>query len=102
LWSISEIVVPKLQKNDFNSVAIHLAWWLCKHRKTCVFYGASPKVIEDIKEDARLWGLANLVAIVQGKGGRSLSCFVLLDGSIFVFLFLAFVRRVLYLVHFHF
>jgi hypothetical protein len=60
-WSSSEMAVPKLQRKGFNSVVLLVAWRLWRHRKTCVFYGTSPSIsrnIEDIKDDAKLWGLA--------------------------------------------
>jgi hypothetical protein len=65
-WSKFELAVPKLQRKGFNSIVLLVAWRLWKHRNTCVFDGASPsisRIIEDIKEDARLWGLAGAAGL---------------------------------------
>jgi hypothetical protein len=42
-------------------LVILVAWWLWKHRNTCVFEGASPNtrdILQHIQEDATLWGMA--------------------------------------------
>jgi hypothetical protein len=43
-----------------------VAWWLWKHRNTCVFEGASPSIsiiVQDIKEDTRMWCLAGATGL---------------------------------------
>jgi hypothetical protein len=60
-WRTATQMVPKQHRSGFHSLVILVAWWLWKHRNVCVFEKASPsvqKVIQDIKEDARLWCLA--------------------------------------------
>jgi hypothetical protein len=37
------------------------AWWIWKHRNSCVFEGSSPsvvRVVQDIKDEEGLWCLA--------------------------------------------
>jgi hypothetical protein len=49
-----------------NSTVVLVAWWLWKHGNWCVFDGATPninKIIQNIKNDARLWGLAGAVGL---------------------------------------
>jgi hypothetical protein len=60
-WSVAELRVPPHKQKGFNSIVILVAWWIWKHRKACFFNGAShnkSKILQDIKDDARLWCLA--------------------------------------------
>jgi hypothetical protein len=51
----------KVQKDKwkgFNSLVILVAWWIWKHRKACIFEGASPNLLgllQNVKNDAGLW-----------------------------------------------
>lgn len=60
-WKEAEAKVSKLQRKGLNSLVILVAWWLWKHKNSCVFEGVSPntdKILQNIQEDAKLWGLA--------------------------------------------
>jgi hypothetical protein len=49
--------VPKQHRLGFNSLITLVAWWLWKHRNSCVSDGTSPnapRIIRDIKDDARM------------------------------------------------
>jgi hypothetical protein len=64
-WHRSGTKIQKAQKKGFNSVVILVAWWLWKHRNSCVFDGATPdisKITQDIRDDAKMWCLAGLAA----------------------------------------
>lgn len=64
-WHRSGTKIQKAQKKGFNSVVILVAWWLWKHRNSCVFDGATPdisKITQDIRDDAKMWCLARLAA----------------------------------------
>jgi hypothetical protein len=53
--------VPAARRKGFNSVVALGAWWIWKHRNSCVFEGSSPSVVrlvQDIKDEAGLWCLA--------------------------------------------
>jgi hypothetical protein len=48
-------------KKGFNTLVILVAWWIWKHRNSCVFDGASPsvaRIIQDIRDEAGQWCLA--------------------------------------------
>lgn len=75
-WSIAENQVPKVQKKGFNSLVILVAWYLWKHRNSCIFYGASPNcsiIQQNIREDAILWGMSG-VELLEECGLRLLRC----------------------------
>jgi hypothetical protein len=60
-WRSSERRVDASMKKGFNSLVALGAWWIWKHRNSCVFEGASPsvtRVLQDIADEARLWCLA--------------------------------------------
>lgn len=43
-WSRAAQVLPKEEREGFNSLLILVAWELWKHRNACVFQGVSPYV----------------------------------------------------------
>jgi hypothetical protein len=51
----------KKSEKRFQFFGDSCAWWLWKHRNSCVFDGASPNIstiMQHIQEDVTLWGLA--------------------------------------------
>lgn len=59
-WQAAEHKVPKQQRAGHNSLVALVAWCLWKLRNNCVFEGAPPSlplIIQDIKEDAKLWSM---------------------------------------------
>jgi hypothetical protein len=59
-WRLVERRVPGARRKGFNSMVALGAWWIWKHRKSCVFEGSSPsvvRVVQDIKDEAGLWCL---------------------------------------------
>jgi hypothetical protein len=66
-WRSAERRVPAARRKSFNSVVALGAWWIWKHRKSCVFEGSSPsvvRVVQDIKDEAGLWCLARAVGVL--------------------------------------
>jgi len=50
--------VQKHSKKEFNSLVILGAWFLWKHRNSCVFDGSAPNIqiaIQAFKDEANLW-----------------------------------------------
>lgn len=65
-WSMAERQVPAPHRKGFNSLVILVAWWIWKHRNTCVFDGASfstTSILQHIQEDVRFWGMAGAKAL---------------------------------------
>jgi hypothetical protein len=59
-------MTPKCKKKGFNSLVMLVAWWLWKHRNTCVFDEVSPstsRILQAIEEDAKLWCMAGAVGL---------------------------------------
>jgi hypothetical protein len=54
-WGEMERRVQKDKRKGFNSLVILVAWWIWKHCNACIFEGASPALLQNIKEDAGLW-----------------------------------------------
>lgn len=66
-WKAAEARVCKEKKKGFNSLVALSSWRIWKHRNACVFDGVPPsvsKVIQDIKEEARIWCLAGAAGMV--------------------------------------
>uniref|UniRef100_A0A0A9HR92 Reverse transcriptase zinc-binding domain-containing protein n=1 Tax=Arundo donax TaxID=35708 RepID=A0A0A9HR92_ARUDO len=60
-WSQAQFEVTPQCRKGFNSLVILIAWWLWKHRNSCVFEGASPSyhvILQDIQDDAKMWCMA--------------------------------------------
>jgi hypothetical protein len=67
---MAERQVPAPHRKGFNSLVILVAWWIWKHRNTCVFDGASPSttsILQHIQEDVRFWGMAGAKALARPK-----------------------------------
>jgi hypothetical protein len=65
-WKSTEHVTSKCKKKVFNSLVMLVAWWLWKHRNTCVFDEASPstsRILQAIEEDAKLWCMVGPVGL---------------------------------------
>jgi hypothetical protein len=60
-WQAAEFLVPSQYCPGFNSLVVLVVWCLWKLRHECVFEDASPctpRIIEDIKDEARIWCMA--------------------------------------------
>jgi hypothetical protein len=64
LFSVAILVTPmnRCEGTKITNRMSLVAWWLWKHRSTCVFEETAPsvpRIIQDIKEYARLWCMAS-------------------------------------------
>jgi hypothetical protein len=60
-WRLAERRVSAVMKKGFNTLVVLVAWWIWKHRNSCVFNGASPnvaRIVQDIRDEAEQWCLA--------------------------------------------
>jgi hypothetical protein len=60
-WRLAERRVSAVMKKGFNTLVVLVAWWIWKHRNSCVFDGASPsvaRIVQDIRDEAGQWCLA--------------------------------------------
>ena len=60
-WKRTTAAVPKDLRKGLNSLIILVAWEIWKHRNSCVFDGATPSIIEvlrQFRDEYKLWCLA--------------------------------------------
>jgi hypothetical protein len=55
--------VSAVMKKGFNTLVVLVAWWIWKHRNSCVFDDASPsvaRIMQGIRDEAGQWCLAGV------------------------------------------